>query len=164
MNWSRPTDSGSTENARLENRKLFKIHFKLLYLRFPPLQIRTCVFRTCVFSRPFWICNCVKSLTKQRDCRISMPRQWQGWLAHDPYNPLRTCELFTLLCLCHQPWWFGTGIKIGKVTAATRLTEEMWSAVHNNGRKLYIRLTGKGWKTLRIRRAVRGDAGWTFTF
>jgi len=61
-NWSRPTDSGSTENARLENRKLFKILFKLLYLRFPPLQIRTYVpylpssgtfvFRTCVFSRP----------------------------------------------------------------------------------------------------------------
>ena len=44
MNWSRPIDSGSTENARLENRKLFKILFKLLYLRFPPLQIRTCVF------------------------------------------------------------------------------------------------------------------------
>ena len=44
-----PTDSGSTENARLENRKLFKILFKLLYLRFPPLQIRTCVFRTCIF-------------------------------------------------------------------------------------------------------------------
>ena len=52
VNWSRPTDSGSTENARLENRKLFKILFKLLYLRFPPLQIRTFVFRTCVFSRP----------------------------------------------------------------------------------------------------------------
>ena len=49
MNWSRPTDSGSTENARLENRKLFKILFKLLYLRFSPLQIRTCVFRTCIF-------------------------------------------------------------------------------------------------------------------
>jgi len=49
VNWSRPTDSGSTENAGLENRKLFKILFKLLYLRFPPLQIRTCVFRTCVF-------------------------------------------------------------------------------------------------------------------
>ena len=31
-------------NARLENRKRFKILFKLLYLRFPPLQIRTCVF------------------------------------------------------------------------------------------------------------------------
>jgi len=44
-----PTDSGSTESARLENRKLFKIFFKLLYLRFPPLQIRTCVF-----SRPPW--------------------------------------------------------------------------------------------------------------
>ena len=43
---------GSTENARLENRKLFKILFKLLYLRFPPLRICTCVFRTCVFSRP----------------------------------------------------------------------------------------------------------------
>ena len=43
------TDSGSTESARLENRKLFKILFKLLYLRFPPLQIRTCVFRTCIF-------------------------------------------------------------------------------------------------------------------
>ena len=53
MNWSRPTDCGSTENARLENRKLFKILFKLLYLRFPPLQMRTCVFRTCVFSRPY---------------------------------------------------------------------------------------------------------------
>jgi len=52
VNWSRPTDSGSTENARLENRNLFKILFKLLYLRFPPLHIRTCVFRTCVFSRP----------------------------------------------------------------------------------------------------------------
>ena len=52
VNLSRPTDSGSTENARLENRQLFKILFKLLYLRFPPLQIRTCVFRTCVFSRP----------------------------------------------------------------------------------------------------------------
>ena len=51
VNWSRPTDSGSTENARVrvENRKLFKILFKLLYLRFPPLQIRTCVFRTCIF-------------------------------------------------------------------------------------------------------------------
>jgi len=49
VNWSRPTDSGSTENARLENRKLFKILFKLLYLRFPPLQIRTGVFRTCIF-------------------------------------------------------------------------------------------------------------------
>jgi len=47
VNWS--TDSGSTENARLENRKLFKILFKLLYLRFPPLHIRTCVFRTCIF-------------------------------------------------------------------------------------------------------------------
>jgi len=47
VNWSRPNDSGSTENARLENRKLFKILFKLLYLSFPPLQIRTCVF-----SRP----------------------------------------------------------------------------------------------------------------
>jgi len=44
-------DSGSTKNARLENRKLFKTLFKLLYLylRFPPLQIRTCVFRTCIF-------------------------------------------------------------------------------------------------------------------
>jgi len=49
VNWSRPTDSGSTENARLENRKLFQILFKLLYLRFPPLQIRTCFFRTCIF-------------------------------------------------------------------------------------------------------------------
>ena len=49
MNWSRPTDSGSTENARLENRKLFKILFKLLYLRFPPFQTRTCAFRTCIF-------------------------------------------------------------------------------------------------------------------
>ena len=29
-----------------------KCSFKLLYLRFPPLQIRTFVFRTCVFSRP----------------------------------------------------------------------------------------------------------------
>jgi len=38
-----------SENARLENRKLFKKLFKLLYLRFPPLQIRTCVFRTCIF-------------------------------------------------------------------------------------------------------------------
>ena len=47
-----PTDSGSTENARLENRKLFKILFKLLYLRFPPLQIRTYVFRTCIFHPP----------------------------------------------------------------------------------------------------------------
>ena len=28
MNWSRPTDSGSTENATLENRILFKILFK----------------------------------------------------------------------------------------------------------------------------------------
>ena len=88
VNWSRPTDSGSTENARLENRKLFKIHFKLLYLRFPPLQIRTCVFctcifhpcifvltysvlayipssgtfvfRTCVFSRPYWVKKCME--------------------------------------------------------------------------------------------------------
>ena len=42
-------NSGSTENARLENRTLFKILFKLLYLHFPPLQIRTCVFRTCIF-------------------------------------------------------------------------------------------------------------------
>ena len=49
VNWSRPTDSGSTENARLENRKLFKKLFKLLYLRFPSLQIRTCVFHTCIF-------------------------------------------------------------------------------------------------------------------
>ena len=49
MNWSKPTDSGSTENARLENRKHFKILFKLLYLRFSPLQIRTCVFCTCIF-------------------------------------------------------------------------------------------------------------------
>jgi len=49
MNWSEPIDSGSTENARLENRKLFKILFELLYLRFPPLQTRTCVFRTCIF-------------------------------------------------------------------------------------------------------------------
>ena len=46
------TDSGSTESARLENRKLFKILFKLLYLRFPPLQIRTYVFRTCIFHHP----------------------------------------------------------------------------------------------------------------
>ena len=52
MNWSRPTDSGSTENARLENRKLFKIIFKLLYLHFPPLHIRTYVFRTCIFHPP----------------------------------------------------------------------------------------------------------------
>ena len=58
MNWSRSTDSGSTENARLENRKLFKILFKLLYLRFPPLQIRTCVFRTCNFP-PLHICTYV---------------------------------------------------------------------------------------------------------
>ena len=49
VNWSRPTDSVSTENARLENRKLFKILFKLVYLRFPPLQIRTWDFRTCIF-------------------------------------------------------------------------------------------------------------------
>jgi len=34
VNWSRPTDSGSTENARLENRKLFKLLFKLLSLSF----------------------------------------------------------------------------------------------------------------------------------
>ena len=54
-NWSRPTDSGSTENARLENRKLFKILFKLLYLRFPPLQIRTCVFRTCIFHHCIFV-------------------------------------------------------------------------------------------------------------
>ena len=53
MNWSRPTDSGSTENARLENRKLFKILFKLLYLRFPPLQISTCVFHLCSFVLAF---------------------------------------------------------------------------------------------------------------
>ena len=45
----RPTDNGSTENARLGNSKLFKILFKLLYLRFPPLQICTCVFHTCIF-------------------------------------------------------------------------------------------------------------------
>jgi len=50
VNWSRPTDSRSTENARLENRKLFKILFKLPYLRFPPLLIRTGVFRSYVFS------------------------------------------------------------------------------------------------------------------
>jgi len=79
VNWSRPTDSGSTENARVENRKLFNILFKFCtyvfhrcrfvlafsvlafstlaysYLRFPYLHIPspgTFVFRTCVFSRP----------------------------------------------------------------------------------------------------------------
>ena len=55
VNLSRPTDSGSTENARLENRKLFKILFKLLYLRFPPLQIRTCVFRTYIFHHCIFV-------------------------------------------------------------------------------------------------------------
>jgi len=44
------TDSGSTESARLENRKLFKILFKLLYLRFPPLHIRTITYSVLAYS------------------------------------------------------------------------------------------------------------------
>ena len=63
MNWSRPTDSGSIENARLENRKLFKILFKLLYLRSPSLQTRTCVFRYLHFpplhSRTYVFRTCI---------------------------------------------------------------------------------------------------------
>ena len=78
MNWCRP-DSGSTENERVENRKLFKntlscctyvfhrcrlvLAFSVLafstlaysYLRIPYLHnpsSGTFVFRTCVFSRP----------------------------------------------------------------------------------------------------------------
>ena len=35
-----------------KNRKLFKILFKLLCLHFPPLHIRTYVFRTCIFHPP----------------------------------------------------------------------------------------------------------------
>ena len=65
VNWSGPTDSGSTENARLENRKLFKILFKLLYY----------VFHRCRFVLAFSVAPC-RELTMElttvaaRRCRV----------------------------------------------------------------------------------------------
>ena len=87
------TDSGSTESARLKNRKLFKILFKLLYLRFPPLQIRTCVFRTCIFHRCIFVLTyCVLAYSILRYFRFPyLPFQ------SPQFNATR-CQILRLKC------------------------------------------------------------------
>ena len=116
VNWSRPTDSGSTENARVENLKLFKILFKLLYLRFPPLQIRTCVFRTCIFHPcTFVLTYSVLAYSIPRYFRFPYLRfqspQYPTFLQRNMVRPL--CCIFTsriLVALKIITGWLGSRV------------------------------------------------------
>jgi len=39
------------------------------------------------------------------------------------------------MCICHQALQLGTCVKAGEVTAGCGLVEEVWSIVHDAGRK-----------------------------
>jgi len=118
VNWSRPTDSGSTENARVrvENRKLFEILFKLLYLRFPQLQIRTCIFRTCIFHPCIFVLTysvlaySIPRYFRFPYLRFQSPHHFEHCVAKNAYLVLR------IKISTKQNFWIFLTLKINRTT------------------------------------------------